>query len=209
MKIPFLVDADDAISAVQNALAAAENKISALEMERKAKLDSADDNWLVDVARIDRERVSTRAIIGVYQERLIALKRRQRDQDMARRDQLKASGIAEIKKRLVRRRTATEKLEQALKQVAVAFAELDAADIAVFENWSEVLPPAHRLVYCRASIHEALSSRRIIRPMAAGIVRELAERVPLNLVGAIDEKSADLVAELEATPVELPEEEVA
>jgi hypothetical protein len=209
MKIPFLVDADDAFSAVQKALAAAENKISVLELERKAKLDSADDSWLVDVDRIDRDLASNRANVGVYQERLVALKRRQRDQDMARRDQIKASGIAEIKKRLVRRRTATEKLEQALKQVAVAFAELDGSDIAVFEGWSEVLPPAHRLAYCRASIHEALSSRRIIRPMAAGIVRELAERVPLNLVGAIDEKSSDLIAELEATPVELPEEELA
>jgi hypothetical protein len=209
MKIPFLVDADDAVSAVQNALAAAENKISALGLERKAKLDSADDSWLVDVARIDRELVSNRANIGVYQERLNALKRRQRDQDMARRDQLKASGIAEIKKRLVRRRTATAKLEEALKQVAVAFAELGASDGAVFENWNEVLPPPHRLAYCRATIHEALSSRRIIRPMAAGMVRELAARVPLNLVEAIDEKSSDLLAELEATPVELPEEEVA
>ena len=128
------------------------------------------------------------------------MQRRQREQEHASREQQKSACISQVKQAVPRRQAAIERVDGLVKQLAEAVAALEAADEAVFSNWPEVMPPAHRFSYLRAMRIEPLSSMRKQR-MTAGLVRELVNRGPFDFAAEIEKQSRELLEELESTPV--------
>jgi hypothetical protein len=208
MKNPFKSGPDDGFVAAQFALDHANEKIKSLELERESRLFALEEGYIDEISRIDRELSIEHANTVIHRDRLNALRLRSRDQARIKREREKAAAIPEIKKRFARRQAAAEKLDQLLKQTADCLAELIAADEAVFERWPSALPPASRLSYLRATTLDPLSSRRIQRPISAGIIRELANRVPFDVAAAVEKSSRELIDELESAPApDLPDEE--
>jgi hypothetical protein len=128
---------------------------------------------------------------------------------LARREEEKAEFIGELKKALPRRQAAVARLDAALKGAAEAFKDLAAADEAVFANWPDVMPPADRYSYLRAMRIEPLSSMRKQRPLMAGLIRELVNRVPFDFAAEVEKRSRELVEELEGPSVSNADREVA
>lgn len=198
MKI-FRADPDAALEAAQTALTQAETRIAELTAERAAKIEQAEgDSYLVDVGKIDAEITRLQASIRAHHDRIAAMQRRQREREQADREQAKANGIANVRKRLGRRHDAARKLDNALKQLGEAFVELEAADTDAFANWPAELAAPHE--YFRARTIAALSTRRQQR-MVAGPVRELISLVPFDLSSEVEKRNAELVAELESAPI--------
>lgn len=197
-----------ALQAAQTALTQAETRIAELLAERAVKIEQAEgDNYLGEVEKIDAEIARLQASIRAHQDRITSMQQRQRDNAVAAREQQRREGIASVKRLLGARAVAAAKLDAAVKQVAEAIAALSVADDAVFVAWPNVLPQAHKLEYLRALRIEPLSSMRKQRPMMAGLVRELVNRVPFDFASEVEKRNLELVEELEtaglpALPVE-------
>jgi hypothetical protein len=170
-----------------------EQEILSLETERARKLEEAEGDYLSEIDAIDRQLLSLRANIIVHADRIAAMGTRRVKQAHARREREKIEAIIEVKNRLEGRASAAQRLDQALSHLADAFAELSAADQAVFAGWPDMLPRAHSLRYCSASIHEALSSIRKHRPMSAGLIRELVQHLPYTFASLVDERGRELI----------------
>jgi hypothetical protein len=194
----------------RSALQQTEEHILSLETERARKLEEAEGDYLGEVDAIDQQLRSLRANIVVHNDRIAAMGTRRVKQAHARREREKVAAITDISNRLERRASAAQKLDEELARVADTFAELSAADQAVFAGWPDMLPQAHSLRYCSASIHEALSSIRKHRPMSAGLIRELVQHLPYGFASLVDERGRELIAELEAAKMpDLPMDEAA
>ena len=207
MKIPFKIGGD-AIAAVQAAKAAAEEKIGSLELERQARLYA--DDWTPDDAvRNDRERATLRASIAAYDERLIALQRRQHDEDIARRQREKTAGIADVKKRLNKRLEAARKLDAAKAQVTQAFEEYIKAEEEAFDNLPPSVSPLGGLAHFRMEAFEPLSPRRLRRPPSAGLARCFAEHESFDFAGDIEIRNREVIEMLENVSIDESTEEAA
>jgi antitoxin component HigA of HigAB toxin-antitoxin module len=201
----FRTDPDVSLQAAQSALVQAERRIGELQTERTAKIEQAEGDYLAEVAKIDRELASLRANAIIHRDRADAMQVKRREHAKARLEQEKAAGIAEIKKRMSRRRVAAAKLDEAMGHLATASAELIAEDDALYRGWPDMLPSASRLNYTRGTVLDTLPARRRI-----ALIRELAALAPSDFGVAIDQKNVELIAELEQAAVpELPAENAA
>ena len=97
---------------------------------------------------IDREIETLQANVIVHRDRITAMDIKREKLERKRREDEKAAFIVELKKALPRRQAAVVHLDAALKEAAGAFAELAAADDAIFESWPEVMPSAQLLAIC-------------------------------------------------------------
>jgi hypothetical protein len=195
------ISAGSALAAARDALAQTEQRLAALESERAQKLTDADGDYLAETAAIDQQIRSLQANAIVHRDRIPAMDVRPSKQEHARREEEKAAFIGKLKKALPRRQAAVEGLDAALKEVAEAFKELAAADDALFASWPDVMPPADRYSYLRADRIPALSPMRKHRPMAAGLIRELVNRVPFDFAAEVEKRSRELIEELEGSSV--------
>ena len=196
----FRTDPDDSLRAAEQALQQVSDRIRQLEIERAAKLADPDCD-IAEVGKIDREIVSLNANAGVHRDRITAMQERRRELELARREQQRVAAVSDIKTKLAARTAAASKLDRALHALVAAFNELTVADEHVYADWSELLPPPAFINYTRASTIGALSTARLPRPMAPGLVRDLVNRAPLNFVLEVEKRNNDLIAELDAEPV--------
>ena len=180
-------------------LTTTEGEIAALQAERAAAVRDYED--VEAVAAVDAKIDHKRRTAGILRDRITALQEAQREHDRRKLDDARQSAVKTIVTRLDARVQAATKLDRAGVLVAEALAELAAADEAVFAGWSDLLPPAHRLTYLRMLNLDPISSQRKPRPMSPGVIRQLVEKLPLNLAGEAEKRNAELVSELQAAPI--------
>lgn len=191
------------------AAAEAEARIAVLMAERTDAIAAAEDNYLAAVAKIDAEITALRANIAIYAQRVEIVAAKHREQALREREREKAAGIAEVRRRLTKRHEAARKLDAALDQVRVAFAELLKAEDEAFSNFPPTVSSFGRLTHFRIDGIEALSAHRMQRPPLAGPVRAIAEREPFNFGALIEAKNRETIELLEAAPLVEQHEEVA
>lgn len=197
MKLLRRDDPAAAIAKAQEAIAAAEAKISELVLRRADVLLS--DN-LEDVRAVDRALDEQRQTININRERIAVLEAAQRQQTAARAEQERLSGIANVRKRTASRHEAARKLDAAIGEVRGAFAELLSADNDLFGNWPATVSDLGRLHHFRVEGLEPLSARRLRRPPSAGLVRCIAEHTAFNFADAIEARNRELVEMIEVVP---------
>jgi hypothetical protein len=202
MKNPFKPDPDDSLVAATAALARTEQRIAELQIERTAKIETADGDYVTDVAKIDREIIGLGANASVHRDRMEAMEAKRRQQVLARLEQEKTTGVAEVRKQLGKRHDAARKLDAALAQVTQAFAELIKTDEEAFSNFPPSVSPLGRLNHFRLEAFEALSTRRMQRPPSAGIVRCVAEHEQFQFADAIEARNREVIEMLEGAPIE-------
>jgi hypothetical protein len=202
--------AEESLQAAQIALAQAEARIQALEVDREAKIAAAegDDDYVDIGARNDAEIGRLRAAVDAHHFRIGALLRRQHDHERLQQEQRRVAAVAEIRKILPRRQAAAERLDAALKQAVEALAALEAADDAVFADWTSELPAAETLNYLHAMHIHSLSSVRKQR-MAASPIREMAARAPFGIADLVGAMNRELLGELENAPASIADSEAA
>lgn len=186
------ISGGNSLQAARDALAQTEQRLMELDSERAQKLENAEGDYLSEIGAIDQQRRLLQADWTVHRDAIAALEIKQAKRERARREEEKAAFVAELKKTLPRRQAAAERLDVALKEAASAFEDLAAADNAIFVNWPEVMPPADRYSYLRASRIAELSSTRKQRPLMAGPVRELVNRVPFDFATEIEKRGREL-----------------
>jgi hypothetical protein len=196
-----IIDPDDSLQVASTALAQTEQRAGELEIERAAKIEQAEGDYLADVAKIDRELTNLRANAVVHRDRVDAMQVRRRRHDRARLEQEKTAGIAEVQKRLGARLDAARKLDTALVAVGHAFAELLKAEDDAFGNFPRSVSPLGSLGHFRLDGIEALSSHRVRRPPSTGLVRCIAEHEPFDFAGVIETKNREAIEMLESAPV--------
>lgn len=190
------------LQTARDALAQAEQRIAELEAERAQKLTDAEGDYLAEVAAIDQQIRSLQADATVHRDRIAAMEIKHQKQERARRADEKAAFVAELRKTLPRRQAAAARIDAALKEAVAAFADLAAADDAVFSNWPAVMPRADRFGYLRAMRIEPLSSARKQRPIMAGLICELINRAPFDLATEVEKRGRELIEELEGASVQ-------
>jgi hypothetical protein len=193
-------DPAESLSTAQAALLAVENRIKELAAERAAKLEG--DSYVDDVARIDRDIAILSQAIAAHQSRVEMLGRRQHEQAKLKVEQERLAAIERVKKALPRRHQAAIRLDAALVELNKAFALLEVADSDLFRDWSDLLPPPHRLRYLSLLNLDCLSSVRKPR-MSVGLVRELAGHSAFNIATIAEGRNLELVTELEGAPAEV------
>jgi hypothetical protein len=206
----FRKDPAAELGSTQAALLQIEARLRQMEIDRTARLEAADDNYLDEVAKIDREKAILNNQAAVHRDRLVVLERRVCEHDRQQLTLRQAEAVAIIRRSQGASVTAAKKLDAGLKQVAEAVSELDAADEATFStNWTDELPPVSRLLYLRSQTIEPLSTMRRVRPAMAGLVRELVYKLPFNFTQQVEQRNAELIAELESAGLPEPQGAVA
>jgi hypothetical protein len=189
----------DNLAAARQSLAGAEAKIVELENSRREKLLETDS--IAEVQRIDSELATLRNASSIYRDRISGLIDRQRQEERARLEVEKAGKIADMSKRLARRDAAAQHLETALAKVRDAYAELKAADEAIFPAPSNnYLSTASMAPLCRRERRPSDPMQRTI----IGPVRAIADGAGAGLAEEIQQKGRDLIAFLEAEPIDEP-----
>lgn len=207
MKI-FRTDPDAALQAAQADLQAAERRIGELQIERAAAIEQAEGGEYVSaVAMINTELAHLGASVVAHGARVVAMKTRCHQQVLARREQDRQAGIADVRKRLGKRSAAARKLDTALAEIKRSFAELMAADEEAFSDFPPSVSPLGRLAHFRLDGFQALSAWRRPQPPSAGIVRRVAELDAFNFADAIEARNREVIEMLESSP--LPADEVA
>lgn len=196
-----------ALEAAQAALHRVEQVIGDLRVQRSSAIENGADDFARRAAVCDAEIATQTAAAAALRERIDLIERHKAEAAQQQREQAKKAAVAEISKHVVARQSAAERLDTVLKQLLQALEAFDAAEQAVFADWPDVLPPAHRFSYLRLHL-DALSTARKPR-MGAGLIRELASHVPYGLATMTAERNTELVAELEAAPVPVLETEEA
>jgi predicted RNase H-like nuclease (RuvC/YqgF family) len=187
----------DSLASTRQALAGAEAKIVELETLRSDKLFEADT--IAEVQRIDSELATQRHAASIYRDRIVGLIERQRQEERDRLEQQKSAKIAEMSKRLARRDDAAQILEAALTSVRKVYAELLAADEAIFPAYSG---------FNYLSITSVAQLRRDRRPSdpmprtITGPVRAIADGAGTGLAEEIQQKGVDLIEIMSAEPIE-------
>ena len=201
MKI-FRADPDAALQAAQADLQAAERRIGELQIERAAAIEQAEGSEYVSaVAKISTELAHLGASVGAHRDRVAAMETRRRQQILARREQDRQAGIADVRKRLGKRSVAARKLDTALAEVKRSFAELMEADEEAFSNFPPSVSPLGQLAHFRLDGFQALSARRGPQPPSAGIIRRVVELDAFNFGDAIEARNGEVIEMLESASV--------
>jgi hypothetical protein len=202
MKI-FRTDPTESMQAAQAALIQTEQRIVELQTVRAEKLELAEPDFLSAVSKIDAELAGLRSNVAIYGQRVTAMQVKRHQQMLARLEQEKAAGIADVLARLGKRHAAARKLDAALMQVTQAFAELVKAEEDAFgSTWPASVSSLGRLGHFRIEALEELSSRRMQRPPSAGIVRCVAEHESFQFADAIEARNGQVIEMLEGAPIE-------
>src|SRR5271165_4755028 len=200
---PFRTDPEAALKAAQAALSSTMDKILALELQRAAAIEQSEtDDYINDVAEIDAELGRLRAGVATHEARVAAMETRCQQQALARREQARQAGIADVGKRLVKRLAAARKLDAAVLQLQRSFGELVKADQAAFGDFPSSVPQLGRLPHFHIDAFPALSARRLPRPPSAGVIRHIAEIELPSFADAIEARNKEVIEMLESAPVE-------
>jgi hypothetical protein len=183
----------DNLAAARQSLAGAEAKILELEAVRAAKLPDAD---LAEVQRIDTDLATHRHAASIYRDRIASLIERQRQEERERLQAEKATSIANMTKRVVRRDAAGQRLETALVEMRSACAELLAADEEIAPGGSYLSITSLSPLCRRDRRHSDPAPRFVIGP-----IRAIADGVGADLAEDIRQKGLDLIAIMEAEPI--------
>jgi hypothetical protein len=140
----FKADAATAILRARQAFDAAESKLSEFKEARDLALKNIDDESAVaEVQRLDHEIEAHQHAATIYNERIRALLERQRAEEHAKREVEKIAAVATIGRLVARRHTAAQKADDLITALGTALANLEAADDAIFANWSPLLSEAY------------------------------------------------------------------
>jgi hypothetical protein len=204
MKIPFLrSDPDDTRRAAEAALAQTEAKIADLERDRAAKL--LEDNYVGAVDAIDQQIQAQHRAVTVHRDRIAAMVRRRREDELARLEREKAERIADTSKRLAGWQSAAKQVDEAATALQKAVQNLDRTDAAIFGDspvrsylsTMSIAALADRSAGPRdePGINER---RRVIGPL-----RRIASGAPYGLAEEIEERCRRLIESMQAEPIEL------
>jgi hypothetical protein len=205
MKIPFRTDPDQALQSAQHGLAQAQETIARLQADRAVKLEEG----AVDaVLAIDKQLEGLHRAVAINGDIILAMRKRLVDRERGEREKAKAKFIDELGKRLAKRQSAFEKLDQLLPQLVAAIHECKASDDQVFADWPSVVPSPRLFAYLKASLGEHFSSHRKNR-MSAGILQELTAKADLlSFAADTAQLNGELLIELkEAAIPEMPAQE--
>jgi hypothetical protein len=140
----FKPDAATAILRARQAFDAAESKLSEFKAARDVALKNIDDDSaVVEVQRLDHEIEAHQHAASIYHERIRALLERQLAEEHAKREAEKVAAVATIGRLVARRHTAAQKADDLIAALGTALANLEAADDAIFANWSPLLSEAY------------------------------------------------------------------
>jgi hypothetical protein len=186
---------DDGLHKTEQALVAVNAQIIELEAKR-AGLIAGDDADVEAILRIDGDLSKLDSKVKLLTERIAVLEAGQRKRAQELRAHTKATEVAGKKKLIAARSSVAAEFDRWLEQGQQLFTKLGAADNAIFANWSDVMPHAHKLEYLRVLRSEMFSQQRKQR-MSAGVIREMLNRAPYGVADIAEQKGNELIAELE------------
>ena len=184
-------------------LATTESEIVALRAERVAALRDYED--VESIAAIDAKIDHKGRTASILRDRVAALQEAERAAERKAREAERKVAVKAITATLDARKQAAAKLDSAAALLTQAFAELVAADEAVFAGWPDVMGPAHQFSYLRMLNIEAISNLRKQRAMTPGVIRHLVEKAPFDFAAEAEKRNAEFVAELQNAPASSPQ----
>jgi hypothetical protein len=201
MPNPFRSNPVAALNATQSAIVHAEERIAQLQVKRAALIDVDSELDLTAIAKIDRDIESERTSVAVHSDRISALQARCREQELARKEEQKAAGIAAYAKLLAKRAAGAKKFDAGQRMCIEGFAEMLAADREATVNYPPGISPLGRLPHYSLDAFPPLSAQRRQRPPTAGHAREFAEHEFYNFAEAIERQNNECIELLRAQPI--------
>jgi hypothetical protein len=182
--------------------------VEAIAAADAQRVEAVRSGELEIVRRIDKRIADLNTDYAALEEQHDWLASEAAGADRARREERRLAAVADRKARLGAREVSAQKLDEGLAQLSAAFANLERADTALFEDWPTELPPAETLRYLRLMNAETLTNHRRPR-VVAGVVRDAVGRGPYGFGEEAARRNAELIAALEAAPSEVTDKAVA
>jgi hypothetical protein len=180
------------IDAERNDLAARENRVAKLKVDRKSALLADFDK----VAKLDGMIATEEGLIGIRKDRIAALERQLRIEEREARERDKSAAIDEIEKRYAGRLAILAALEKAIEQFSKTYAQYR-------EVWRDPLPWPRDLLpdpeLCSPPNFSEVD-RRIEHPAKQGRFVDWAGALE-NLTENMSDRVARAIADLRARPL--------
>ena len=209
MKLPFKRDTAAALEKAKAALAAAEAKAAELERRRQAAVIEADG--YEPIAALDRELAAVNAELRFLRERVSALEAVQLEEQRQARQRDRAAAIGRVEAALPARLKAMERLEKAVKDVAVAVEALVEIQGTTLRGWPSNLEPPWSIYvgldHAERAIFDSFSSWAPEMKRWGLSIQERAQRFRTGIPGLAageSERHAELLEHLRAQPAPEP-----
>jgi hypothetical protein len=202
MKNPFKPDPDDSLVAAAAALARSEQRIAELQIQRTAIIETADGDYAAEVGKLDTEIRNLGANASVHRDRMEAMEAKRRQQVLARLEQEKTTGVAEVRKLRGELTEAAKEADAAKALFTAAFRKMMKVSEKIDANYPSSVSSLGRLGHFSLEAIEPLSSRRRQRPPSAGIARDFAEHEPFRLEELVEAQNREVIEMLEGAPIE-------
>lgn len=209
MKLPFKRDTATAIAKAREALTAAEGKAASLTAEREALLlaeDGFDRLWSVD-----KQIAEAAAQAQTRRDQIAALEAVQVEEARQARQRDRAAAIGRVEAALPARLKAMERLEKAVKDVAVAVEALVEIQGTMLRGWPSNLEPPWSIYvgldHAERAVLESFSSWAPEMRRWGLSIQERAQRIRTGISGLAageGERHTELLEHLRAQPAPEP-----
>jgi hypothetical protein len=200
LKNLFRTDPDASLQAAQAAIVTGEELISQLQIRRAQLVEAEEGVDLNAIAKVDRDIETARAGIAVHRDRIAAFEVKRRQQNLARLEQEKTTGIVDVRGLFNEQVGAYREIDALLAQLKKAFAHAGKVNLKVKTNWPASVSPLGLLPHFDPEILEPLSAA-VRQRRSVGEVRHVAEHEPYNFAAAVEALHSEAIDLLEGAPI--------